>query len=137
MEDRSTARKMTAIWQIYLPLVIGSLAVLVLGLWAVVAAAGGTDVSRFADTSTVFLLIPVLVFSLIPLALLVGMIYGVIRLIEIIPPGTQRILAVVERLQRGLTTVSEKAVQPILWVESVRAGLKGAFKRTEKSTIEK
>lgn len=129
MEKRLAARWKSAIWQIYLPLVLGSFAILSLGIWAVVVAVGGQEVTRFADVSVIFLLIPVMVLSLIPLAILGGLIFGVSRLIAAIPRATQRLHEVVERLQKALSTALEAAVEPILKLESMGAGLKAIFKK--------
>jgi hypothetical protein len=129
MDEKIHTHRKAAFWQVYLPLIVGSAAILGLGVWAVAVAAGGADVSRFADTSAVVLIIPVLVFSLIPLALLGLLIYGLLRLIQILPKGTARVRTFLDRVNQGVVNFSEKAVEPILRLKSIRAGLKSVFRK--------
>lgn len=131
MRDKNRNLRKSALWQIYIPLFLGSLAILALGLWAILASAAGTDISRFADVSAMILILPVLVGALIPLALLGGMIYGLIRLIDIIPRGTQRIQDLLNRLHRGVEKGSSMLVQPVFQASGVWAGLRAIFKRDE------
>lgn len=127
---------MSAIWQIYLPFFMGSGAILGLGVWAMIAAAKGADVSRFADVSTVLLVIPVIFVSLIPLVLLSGIVYGVSRLIVILPRGTRRVQEILDRIQRVVKKASDTAVMPIFRVKGVWAGLKRVWQKKSSETTE-
>lgn len=128
MNDNSKTSQISVLWQIYLPLFLGSALILGLGVWAALASASGTDVSRFADVSAVLLIIPVLFVSLIPLAFLVGLVYGVIKLIEIIPVGTRRVREMLEKIRHGVDRGSRRVVQPFLAVGGIWTGLKVLLK---------
>jgi len=129
MPDKSKTSQFSVWWQIYLPLIAGSAVILGLGVWAAFASASGTDISRFADGSAVLLIIPVLIVSLMPLALLLLVVYGVIKLIEIIPRGTRRIQQVLEKIRHGVDRGSRRIVQPFAAVEGVWAGLRTLIRR--------
>lgn len=129
MNDNSKTPQISVLLQIYLPLFLGSALILGLGVWAALASARGTDISRFADVSAVLLIIPVLIGSLIPLAFLLGLAYGVIKLIEIIPSGTRRVQEVLEKIRHGVDRGSRRVVQPFLAVGGMWAGLKVFLKR--------
>ncbi len=125
-ENNKTYHK-GAFWQVTFPIVMGSIVILGLGIWAAVGAAEGADVSRFADISAVILIIPAMLFSLLPLALLVVLIYGLSRLLHILPKGMRRVKAFLEHVHDGVVTFSTKTVEPILRVKSLWAGLKSVF----------
>lgn len=127
-EDNRTYHK-GAFWQVTFPIVLGSIAILGLVVWAAIGAAGGADVSRFADISVVILIIPAMLFSLLPLALLAGVIYGLFRLLHILPKGMRRVRAFLGRVHDGVVTFSAKTVEPILRVKSAWVGLKSVFRK--------
>ncbi len=119
-------------WQIILPLIVGILIILGLGSWAIVTVTQGGDVSQAADTSLIFLLIPVLILSLIPLALLGFLVYGMVRVLTFLPPKFYLVqgffLKVQERVQQG----ADIAAEPVLRINSIGAGWQ-AIKRALKS----
>ncbi|MFO8035699.1 MAG: hypothetical protein R6U57_03625 [Anaerolineales bacterium] len=129
MDDHHKAFRKGAFWQITAPLVLGGVAILSFGVWAAIEAAGGADVSRYAEISAVFLVIPALFLSVLPLALLILLIYGLTRLMHILPEGTRRVRLFLERVQKMVTDISTKMVEPILWIKSAGAGLRSIFKR--------
>jgi hypothetical protein len=124
------------IWQIIAPLVVGISIILGLGIWAIVTVAQGGDVSQAADTSLIFLLIPVLILSLIPLALLGGLVYGMFRLLKILPPKFYLVQGLFLKVQERVKQGADIAVEPILRINSIGAGWQ-TFKRilNENKTI--
>lgn len=131
MEEHNKSYPKSMFWQIIAPLILGGVAILSFGVWAAIEASGGADVSRFADISAVFLLIPVLLLSLLPLALLGLLIYGLTRLIYILPEGTRRVRRLLLRVQNVVADISMKVVEPILWIKSAGAGLQSIFKKRQ------
>lgn len=123
-------REMT--WQVILPLTLGILIILGLGIWAIVTVAQGGDVSRAADTSLIFLLIPVLILSLIPLVLLGGLVYGMVRLLTFLPPMFYTVQGFLLRVQERVQQGADIAAEPVLRINSIGAGwqaIKRALRR--------
>lgn len=111
-------------WQILFPLLLGSLAILAIGVWAILTVAQGGEVSRGADTSLIFLLIPTMFMALIPLFLFAGVIYGLIWLKQNLPSAMYRVHQVIEKVHEGVLNGADKAAEPILRISSIAASIK-------------
>lgn len=107
--------------QIGLPLLLGLLAVLALAIWTVLVASGGGNVSQAADTSLIFLLIPMLVMALIFLAVLAGLIYVVALIIKALPPKFYVLQGFFLNIQKTVQNVSDKLAEPTLRAKSAGA----------------
>jgi len=114
--------------QITFPLLAGTAAVIALGVWVVIGV-GGAGISRWAEISTVLLVIPVLILSLIPLAVIAGLAAGISWLIRNIPQITTRIQEAFRTVQETASRLSSLAVKPVIWPRSNWAGLKSIFQR--------
>ena len=114
--------------QITFPLLAGTAAVIALGVWVVIGV-GGAGISRWAEISTVLLVIPVLIFSLIPLAVIAGLAAGISWLIRNIPQITIRVQEALQTVQETASRISSLAVEPVIWPRSSWAGLKSIFQR--------
>ena len=87
-------------WQIIFPTLVGVVVILSLGLWFGLTGTSG-NLARFAEISTVLLVIPVVFVTLLFGLLLFGLIYLVGRLIQGVPPITERILLLLEKIRDG------------------------------------
>ena len=68
-------------WQIWLPIGIGALALLALGVMAGLSLQGGTDsAARWGNIAVMWLILPVFALGLLSLSLLFGLIFGVFKL---------------------------------------------------------
>lgn len=115
-------------WQITFPLLIGVLLILGLAIWSVIAATNGGNVSQPADTSLIFLICPAMIMSIIPLALVGGLAYGVIMLNKNIPFWGFKAQEAMQRVRDGVKTGTDKMVEPIIKYKSKMASL-DALKR--------
>lgn len=129
MTEKNSASPASAFWQVTLPLIAAFLLVLGLGIWLILAGSRDT-VLRLAEISTVLLVIPVLVFSLIPLVILGGLVYGVSRLIGGLPNLTGKILSGLEAGREWIGKISDTAVEPIIKPLSWWAGIQSVLKRS-------
>ena len=116
--------------QIYVPILI----IIILGLaMAFVigssAIRGQGDSQRWAAISTIWLVIPVLIFSLVILALLVSGIYLMMRLLKLIPPYSAKAQYLVNRTAQKTRYYSDLTVRPVLFLEGVIASIKEFFRR--------
>jgi hypothetical protein len=103
----------------------------VLGSALVVAIGGANrslDTSKLAATSTIWLVAPMLLISLIFLALLVGVIYLLTLLLSKTPPFARRVQDFFTLLQFQVRRYADRAVEPVLRLEAFFASL-GALRR--------
>lgn len=121
------AHRRDFIWQILVPIIVA----LVLVIAASIAVATGTDAStsRWADVSTIWLLIPLLVFAFISLIILSGMIYGMAKLLKITPTYTQKLYALICLATEKIEDIADATAKPIFFVEGISASIKSLFQQ--------
>lgn len=98
-----------------------------LTVWMILTASQPA-ISRFAEISTVLLVIPVLIASLIPLAILGAMVFGLSWLIGHLPVVTGWIQQRVAVLTNVLSRISNLAVEPVIRPLSLISGLSSLFR---------
>lgn len=81
----------------------------------------------WAAISTIWLIIPMMIFGLIFLAVLVGLIYLLARALDFVPPYTAKSQYHVNRGSDLAKRYSNIAVRPILFIEGITASLKTLF----------
>lgn len=110
------------LWQITLPLLLGVILALVFAVLAGLAQADSA--SRWADISLIFLLIPVMVVSLLFLAILAALVYLMIRILKFVPPVALKVHNIFAQVEQRVRTGSNLAVEPMLRVQSWLAALR-------------
>ena len=124
------AHKKQAIWQIILPVVIagllmvGALILLYLGV-----TRGGTDLSRWAEISTIWLTIPVGVGAFIMLGVLSAVVYGLGRALGIIPVYTVIVQRYAWTMADGAKEVDRVGHKPWLIIPWIAAGVRWVRQR--------
>lgn len=117
-------------WQVFAPVGLGVLVILViLGLvisTAVVTDAGG-PVSQWADTSLIWLSLPALVFALVMALILIGMVYLMARLLNILPGYTFVAQYYVALGKNYVETFADKLVAPIITIRGASATVAALF----------
>lgn len=111
------------LWQITFPLLI--VLVLLLGLVGLVIWAGvqaNPDVGRWADVSLVWLIVPVIIISFLFLVLLSGITFGVIKLIQVLPPYARLVQDFFLRVQVKVAEISNRLTAPIIRSKGAAAG---------------
>jgi len=104
-------------WHIIFPIVLFSLLLGVAGGFTVLAEAS-TD-RLMADISIIWLVIPLLFSALILLAVMVGLIYLVTRLLIITPTYTRKVQNFLVRVEQGTHKTTTSIVKPILWINQL------------------
>lgn len=109
------AHKRQRFWQIIFPVAIFSTLVLA-GLVLLIARNGrfSPGISEVSGAATVLVILPVLFLSLINLAILVALIYGLMRLKGVIPIGSLKVLQFMEKARWNIRKGADISVQPIL-----------------------
>lgn len=102
--------------------------ILLVGIMVVLNTSPGI-ISRFAEISTVLLVIPVMFSSLLLMLVLGALIVLVIKIIQGIPSITEWILEKLEWVQKGVQDVSKNAVVPIVRPAALLAGIRRIFSK--------
>jgi hypothetical protein len=114
------------LWQIYVPLGLLFLVMLVGCVAATTGAVGSGSVSDLADASLFGLLIIFMAMSLIPLVILVGLAYGIFQLNKYVPAWLLRVQQVFQRVASVSHDTSNRATEPVIKINGLLAGLKSA-----------
>ena len=117
-------------WQVIFPTTLGVLLVAFLGVWVVLEVSPG-NISRFAEISTVLLVIPYLGGSLLGGLFLAALVALTIKIINGVPTITGKILDILEQIRIYIKKVSEFAVAPVIRPAGFLAGLKRIFARDD------
>ncbi len=81
------------------------------------------DVARWAAISTIWIVIPIMIASLIFLAVLVGLVYLLGRLLKITPHYTGLAQDFIHKLAIRIRLVADKLVKPVIFLDSVGASI--------------
>ena len=110
------------IWQVFLPVAVGAVLVLLL----MVLTIGGTNywVSKGADVALIWLISPQLVVALIVLAINVAFVYGLVRLLQVLPGYSRLILNYFLAAGVYVSKFSNKSVEPVLRMRSLSASVR-------------
>ena len=122
------AHKRETFWQITFPLVVGLVFVLILVILILVAATGDGRLAQAADAALIFLIIPLMLFTFISTIIFAAIAFGFIKLNSILPIYTKQAQDVFAMVRQQVQLGSDKAVEPILIIQSFFASLK-ALKR--------
>jgi hypothetical protein len=116
--------------QIILPMVISTL--LLIGMIALICFAtfkSNGDVSRWAAISTIWIIIPALLAGLIVLAVLIGLIYLMARVLGGLPHYTGIAQDYVYLAQRYIIRAADMVVKPVIALEGFIENVKAFFER--------
>jgi ABC-type multidrug transport system fused ATPase/permease subunit len=117
-------------WQIILPVVLTAL--FVIGVFVMLYIAtfrGNGDVSRWAQVSTIWIVIPIMIGMVIFFALLLGMIYLIMKLLNIAPTYTGLAQDYVNKAAVYIKRGTDMAVKPIFAIDGLGASIKAFFSR--------
>jgi len=110
--------------QIILPVVLAMLlCIAAIVLINLATFRGNGDVARWAAISTIWMVIPVMVASLILVALLGGLVYLLGRLLHITPVYTGMAQDFVHKLMIRIRLAADAIVKPVIYLDSVGASI--------------
>ena len=115
------------LWQITVPLLVG--VVVVVALAVLVTFGSAARISRWADISTIWLIIPGLFVGLVFIALFGGITYLLLLAIRKLPPYARLAQAFFVKVNTAVRKASDKAVEPVLKVEGWRASWRALWRR--------
>lgn len=113
------AHKRQITWQIFVPLGLGVLLVLMVAICA--TQGSNFQVSQWADASLVLMISSWMLVGLLSLAVVVVSVYGLSRVLRILPYYFFRSQGFLFRLQLRSHTINNGAVEPILRIQILSA----------------
>jgi hypothetical protein len=120
------AHRREVLLQITIPFGIGLVIILVA---SVLVSLGPDDsVSRWGDTSLIWLIIPQLLVCLLFLILMGALAFGVIWLVRTLPRYTRQLQDLFNRIGLQTRKITDTIVEPVLRIRSFRAKLKAISK---------
>jgi FlaA1/EpsC-like NDP-sugar epimerase len=112
-------------WQITFPLLIGVLLIIAAMAGIIISASQPTsEVSRWADVSLIWIILPAMVFTLILLALLVGLVIGVTILHRRLPRYFSMALFYMQVAREKMRQISDKLAEPVIKTNSIWAAIR-------------
>lgn len=124
-EAIDNAHKRNRFWMILFPLILTGLVVVGLITWlAINGNVGGANVENLAGVATVLLALLTFLFGLITLALIIGLIIGVIKLYEFLPQAGKTLRDYLRQAQHYLRVAGDAAVKPIVELHAFTAKIR-------------
>ena len=117
------AHRREVFWQITFPLILALLILLGLAGFVIYAGfQGSANVSRWADVSLIWLLMPAVFVTLVVLIILTGVVYLVSKLLGVLPGYARLVQNFFYLAQVRIKSIADKAVEPVLKLRSFKAG---------------
>lgn len=117
-------------WQIILPMVLTSLLIVALIVLINIATFNqGGDVARWAAVSTIWIVIPIMFGLLIFLALMVGLVYLMKKLLNVTPTYTGLAQDYVHLGVSYVKRATEAIIKPVLELNGILASINAFFER--------
>jgi len=116
--------------QIILPMVLTALLFIALVVLINVATfRGNGDVARWAAISTMWIAIPIFIMGFVFLALLVGIIYLLARLLGIAPIYTGKAQDFVHKVAIRIRHIADLSVKPVIFLDGIGATIQALLGR--------
>jgi hypothetical protein len=113
-------------WQILVPFLV--MAALIIAGAVLVATGGAAGTRTWADVSIIWLIAPLLIFAVLMLVVLSLLIYGLVRLIKVMPRLTGKAQFYTAATASVTHKVADGATKPVIWVQQAGAVIKSIFK---------
>ena len=118
------------VWQIILPMVLTAILFIALVVLINIATFRDSgDVARWAAVSTIWISIPIIIVSFLLLAILLGIAYLLIRLLQIAPIYTGKAQDFSFKVAGYARRAADAAVKPIIFLDSIGASIKALLGR--------
>jgi|YNPNPStandDraft_1061719.scaffolds.fasta_scaffold13788_2 hypothetical protein len=116
------------LWQIWLPVTIFVLAFIALATLSAIGTSRNADNGTFLSSiSMIVLILPLIPVGLIAIIILAALIYGLAKVLQILPVYSLMIRTYIFQLSYFVLTWANRLVQPVLWLQSTSAGLAKFF----------
>ena len=128
MAEKKGSPAGSSFWQIIFPAFISGVLIILIGV-LVAMKLGEDELGRFAEISTVLLILPIIISSSLFFVIFGAGIYLITRVMQGIPPLTTRILEILDKIKDVVKKVSEFIVQPVIRPSALLGGLRNIFSK--------
>jgi len=112
------------LWQVWIPLSLGFLIVIALAALTIIGASHGSIVvTKWSHLSLIIMVIPVLFVGLILLTIIGAGIYGIAKLLNILPPFTGQVQIYAQRISITIKQRADQFLQPVFAIQAGLAAL--------------
>jgi hypothetical protein len=118
------------LWQITIPVLTGAVILLVLSLLATTLEAG--EASRWSSITIIWLAIPAMLLALISFVFLAASVYATVRLIQVLPYYSYRLLGWLLLLGINIQRQTNRMVEPIIRAHSLSASVRAAGRQARR-----
>ena len=128
-EHPSYQKHRRELWmKILLPMLVAvAMIVAIAALTGIAAFRAESEVGRWAAISTIWIILPIMAAGLLLLIIFIGIIYGMARLLALIPAYTGYAQKIVWRVEGYVRRGADMAVRPILALEGIATTIKRLF----------
>ena len=128
-EHPSYQKHRRELWtKILIPMLVAvAMIVAVATLTGVATFRDNGDAGRWAAISTIWIVIPVMAAGLLLLLVFIAILYGMARLLALIPTYTGQAQKIVWRIEGAIKRGADMAVKPVLALEGITATIKRLF----------
>lgn len=134
----SAQHKKERFWQIIFPIAVVSVVLLTALVFLISRDAGYTPgISNFAASATILVILPVLLIALINLAIIIALIYGMVKLRGAVRPLGSRLLKGLESARWKISNISDASIQPLLAINEKAEMTSQAFRSLNKRLNDK
>jgi hypothetical protein len=126
--NRPTVRihKRQFAWQILIPFLV--VAGLIIAGAVLVVTGGVSRTGVWADISVIWLLAPTLFFALAILGIAILLIYGMAKLLQVLPHYTGKAQSIFTQLSTRMRKVADGTAKPFIWFRQAGAVSKSLFR---------
>ncbi len=114
-------------WQILVPVIL--VALLVIAVYVFTVTRGATSNRVWADISSIWLIAPLVILALVLTVVLGALIYGVARLLSVIPTYTAKVQSFMRSVATGARRAADGLARPFIWSGQAGAALRSLFRR--------
>jgi heme/copper-type cytochrome/quinol oxidase subunit 2 len=117
-------------WQIILPMVLTAILFIALIVFINIAIfRDSADVGRWAALSTIWISIPIIILAVVLLAVLGGVVYLLLRLLQIAPIYTGKAQDTAHKVEGYARRAADAAVKPIIALNGIGASIQAFLGR--------
>ena len=119
------AHKAQFAWQILVPIILVVLIFFAAGAFVIAnAVSGHGQTGLWADISVIWLVVPALFFALAFLVIVITTVYGMAKLLQLLPHYTCKAQGFFTLLSAGILKLADGSVKPFVWFRQAGAVIK-------------
>lgn len=120
--DSYKAYKRRAFWQIIFPII--AVLLIFITVSVLITYQGSETLLKWASISAVWLSLPVIIFLVVNLIILIGLVYGMAKLLEITPTYTYKLTNYIHLIGEKIASFADAAAEPVINAEGLSASLR-------------